>query len=679
MTKTTKRALVTSVLSLLICLSMLIGSTFAWFTDSATTGVNTIQSGNLDIELQMSTDNGATWSDAQGQMLNFLKAEGATGETVIWEPGASYKLPQLRIVNKGNLALKYMVIVNGLAGDIKLANVLDVKVNGNEIGTLTQVMTLAASEADGIIHGKLEASGSTTPYEIVMTMQTSAGNEYQNLSMNGLSITVLATQDTVESDSFSTTYDEAANYYDTDQYGNVTINSTEGLIAFAARVNGGDNFNGKTVKLTNNINLAGITWTPIGTANAKFDGVFDGQGYTISNLTVNNAAYAGLFGRTWTAASIENVKLDGVVINTNHFAGAVVGHTYGDVKNCTVTNATITCLPELVGGSYDNGDKAGGIVGWAACGEITGNTVTNTTVRAYRDMGGILGCNNADNTYAVVSGNTIVNVTLYQDSGFDCGKAESELYVGAFTGRNNQNESNNGTATIQKVRTINTAEDLKAFADSVNGGNSNAGRTVILNNDIDLGGALWTPIGQTGSTTFNGIFDGNGKTISNFTVDSTAETDANYASGLFGWIEEHTASVQIKNLTVDSAIIKGYNYAGGIVGYIGGAGSHVISNCSVTNSELSANKSIGGIVAHIAGNYTISGITSTGNTVTGVLTGREFGAGAVFGRSNGGTTTTMSNVNVSGNTISQDGATTTQTSEYYGTSYGTTTLNENAI
>ena len=59
--KSTRRALLTSVLALLMCVTMLVGATFAWFTDTASTGVNKIQAGNLDLEVQYRTTADGGW------------------------------------------------------------------------------------------------------------------------------------------------------------------------------------------------------------------------------------------------------------------------------------------------------------------------------------------------------------------------------------------------------------------------------------------------------------------------------------------------------------------------------------------------------------------------------------------------------------------------------------------
>ncbi len=145
----TKRVLIPSILAVILCVAMLVGTTFAWFTDTASTSVNKIQAGTLDVDLEMATEwneNGGvkTWKTAEGETLNFVKAPGHQGETVLWEPGVTYTLPELRIRNNGNLALKYKVLFNAVdtnAEDLELAEVINVIMkieDGDEkpVGTL---------------------------------------------------------------------------------------------------------------------------------------------------------------------------------------------------------------------------------------------------------------------------------------------------------------------------------------------------------------------------------------------------------------------------------------------------------------------------------------------------------------------------------------------------------------
>ena len=190
--KSTKRALLGSVMAMVLCLAMLVGATFAWFTDTASTGVNKIQAGNLDVQLV--DENG---NSLEGKTLEFKKAANAAeGEAVLWEPGCTYELPAVYVKNNGNLALKYKVAITGINGSAKLNDVIDWTINDADLSADHSLAAGATSEA-------LTIKGH---------MQESAGDDYMNESIDGITITVYATQDTVESDSFNNTYDENATY-----------------------------------------------------------------------------------------------------------------------------------------------------------------------------------------------------------------------------------------------------------------------------------------------------------------------------------------------------------------------------------------------------------------------------------------------------------------------------------
>ena len=201
--KSTKRALLGSIMAMVLCLAMLVGATFAWFTDTASTGVNKIQAGNLDVALEMQNADGK-WVSAEGKTLDFVKAAGAENEAILWEPGCTYTLPELRVVNNGNLALKYKLVISGIRGDAELNNVID------------WTMTLdGAAYTLGEEHHLAAKNGATVDADVLTIsgkMQESAGNDYMNKSIDGISITVVAAQDTVESDSFNNTYDANAQY-----------------------------------------------------------------------------------------------------------------------------------------------------------------------------------------------------------------------------------------------------------------------------------------------------------------------------------------------------------------------------------------------------------------------------------------------------------------------------------
>ena len=210
--KSTKRALITSALGILMCVAMLIGTTFAWFTDTASTGVNKIVSGNLKVDI-IGAD-----SDSHIEKLDFTKATGAEEENLLWEPGCRYLTDGFRIANKGNLALKWKAEINK-------DNIVDGKAaptakDGKSLLDVIDfyVVTKAADGTETAVAienftGKLAANvGKSETYYIKGVMQTTAGNDYQDLTLDGITITVYATQDTVENDSFNDQYDKDAGY-----------------------------------------------------------------------------------------------------------------------------------------------------------------------------------------------------------------------------------------------------------------------------------------------------------------------------------------------------------------------------------------------------------------------------------------------------------------------------------
>ena len=214
--KATKRALLTSITALVMCVVMLVGTTFAWFTDTASTGVNKIQAGNLNIELQMK-DNNDKWVNAEGETLNFLQMQGSgtavQSANILWEPGAEYKLPELKVVNKGNLALKYEIAITGAVDadgndnldSMKLLNVLKFKsVVGSDTKENAYGQTIAT--------GTLDTNGKEQIIKLSAKMDENAGNGYMNMALSNITVTVKAAQASYEYDSNGKTYDENASY-----------------------------------------------------------------------------------------------------------------------------------------------------------------------------------------------------------------------------------------------------------------------------------------------------------------------------------------------------------------------------------------------------------------------------------------------------------------------------------
>ena len=254
------------------------------------------------------------------------------------------------------------------------------------------------------------------------------------------------------------------------------IFNEKGLKQLATLVNGGNAFSGKTIKLLVDIDLNNEEWTPIGNSSAVFDGDFDGQNHTISNLKVTKNDRAGLFGAIRVGV-VKNVKINGATIKSNHYAGALVAWGYVDVDNCHVTNAMVECSPV---NSDDNGDKAGALVGWTGedCSSITNSTVTNSTVSGYRDVGGIVGMAHRG---CIVTGNAVNNVEVNYISSNEfpaSGNKNKGFVIGRY-GVNVIDENN----TVNGIKTYSTAGSL---ASALTANEQNIEVLVVRNIDLPI-------------------------------------------------------------------------------------------------------------------------------------------------------------------------------------------------
>ena len=357
--------------------------------------------------------------------------------------------------------------------------------------------TLAFSPANALLKFKKAASNITLNYEgattwpiVVNALTPEADGTYYVAIWAGedqaLSYSVNGTL--VKS---TTMTFEAGKIYNlgTLGYEFTTITTKEQLIAFAEHVNAGNSYEGKTVKLGNDIDLEGAEWTPIGNldvikydnVNSTFLGTFDGQGYTISNFTIDQTGEAvGFFGVKY-AGDIKDVKFDGVTVTGTHYGAVVVGWTDGAQRNadgqwnitgCEVKNSTVTLAPNT---TPDNGDKAGAIVGYAYAINVTGNTVSNTTIQAYRDLGAIAGMAQENTKEATtVSGNTVgENVTVIVDNtvNYKNYTTAAQYNAGNYVGRISTNsvvENNTGEATIVLPKTA-----VEKLAEQIAAGESN--------------------------------------------------------------------------------------------------------------------------------------------------------------------------------------------------------------
>ncbi len=304
----TKKRLVASLLAMAMCFTMLVGSTFAWFTDNASTAVNTIQAGTLRVDL-VDDDN----NSLEGKSLTFKKA----GDNELWEPGQTWTLQDMYVKNNGNLALKYRITITGIEGDAELNEVIDwtIKV-GEETVTLTNGVSkdfkLGAYEKSGL----LSISG---------TMDENAGNKYQGMKIDGISIKVEATQDTVEHDSNDNQYDKDA------QYGadySVEVSSVDELQAALAT--------GDPVKLTADIEL---TETLTVTNNATIE--LGGNTLTVSKNTSDAIAVSD--GATLNISNGElTFDIEDPSYSTTYDAISITNDTAGTTSQVNLNNVKVT-------------------------------------------------------------------------------------------------------------------------------------------------------------------------------------------------------------------------------------------------------------------------------------------------------------------------------------------------
>ena len=338
-TKSTKRALLTSALALLLCVSMLVGSTFAWFTDSVTSGSNIIQSGTLDVTMEWAdgtkavpADDSSDWTDA---------SKGAIFKSELWEPGYT-EVRHIKIANEGTLALKYQlnIIANGEVSE--LADVIDVYyvdpavqvaertalTDNNKLGTLSAVLEQINTTASGNLK-----AGEKDTITLALKMQETAGNEYQNKSIGSdFSIQLLATQLTSEFDSFNNQYDKDATYgsYIELEAGAdllAALKSAEADLPVTIKLNGNVEWPTEGHHDENDI-------TPASSI------VIDGNGYTI---TATGSGVTPL-GDVEAPMTLKNVK---IVDNSVSYAESAWEFTYLEMGGTKLNCENVTFADEI--------------------------------------------------------------------------------------------------------------------------------------------------------------------------------------------------------------------------------------------------------------------------------------------------------------------------------------------
>lgn len=352
-----------------------------------------------NITFNKCTINGLLFGYGSHEIYNECVFNNPTGEYCMWTYGANADYTGCVFNGNG----KFLHVYNEGSVDLRTINIKDCKF-------------VSTAKNKAAVNVKSTSYGTHLQFNVNIDNCTTEG-EFPEANGG------LWACDNVFFDTVSIKVDGTEVYLDYKEVdGGYEIYSAKGLQWLAEQVNGGNNFSGKTITLTADIDLDGIDWKPIGNVTSypgiTFAGTFDGGEHTISNLTTSDNttahASAGLFGSI--TGKVRNLKLENVTVSSSHYAGAIVGYSSKgvgmEISNCHVNGGTIVSSPEAVNGGHDNGDKVGGIIGYTDAGNVVkGCSVSNITVSGYRDIGGIAGGSAAN-----VSNCTATAVTIVQDN-----------------------------------------------------------------------------------------------------------------------------------------------------------------------------------------------------------------------------------------------------------------------
>ena len=567
--KSTKKALLMSALSLLMCVSMLIGSTFAWFTDSVTSSGNKIQAGTLKLDLELLEKDGSWTSikDSSKAIFDYDK----------WEPGYT-EVKVLKVENEGNLALKWMakfVSVNGLSD---LANVIDVYVCPSE----TELAYPTGRGLEGYVYagtvaefvntiettttGNLEA-GEVAYLGIALKMQEEAGNEYQGMDLGGaFDIMIMATQLTAEEDSFDDQYDKDASY-------TAEVDSLKAKLAAAAY---GDTV---TVNLSHDAYVDSMISVPNGVtlvvngngneiiANTAYPFYVNNANIQMNDLTITGKATYAIFtkGAIWdyngnnatVNASFNNVTVD--LDKADNYP--VVFNGIGEI---TMTDCTITGAGLSAEGDYRNGTH------------IFAGAEINLTVYGGTIGGVLMNANYAHNSTLTLNNGAVIDTLIL---------ATDQTKTATLT--------NNG-GTVNKL--IQQVDDATKLENALK-----AGYTAALSKDITMEAHLSSSTmgdiniyGEGHTLTLRGIYSVGGKnvTLSNMTlVDNNPSDYTIYNQG---------GKVELTNVTYSSSINKAFQLTGG--------GDVILTNCNITG-DVTGTYSASNIWCGDGRNVTVNGGT----------------------------------------------------------------------
>ncbi len=605
--KQTKNAIISSVLALVMCVSCFIGTTFAWFTDMATSKGNIIQTGDLDVEMYWSNEmlvaDSADWEKAAGKtVFNFNN----------WYPGYT-DVKYIKVANEGDINLKWELLIEANGSVTPLSDVIDVyyitpvtsevtTLDGfASAGNLTTVMTNKKAAS-----GTLDA-GKDTILAIALHMDENAGNAYNNgmsLCDAGFSLKLVATQLLGE---FNYAADE-----NEEQWFNGINN-----FSATASLDGVDTFNGA---LKNDVTIGDVSGVNATLpADVKLADDADSLKLTVTKAENNGNLTLG----EGDAAKSLDVHIAGISENN-------------DVP--MIVNLGAILAP----GMSDTSLKLYHIENDVP--------VLMTRVASVSDFA-------IHNQYTYDEATGEVTIFVASFSVFSLVQTTADVWDGTSSDKSWYTEN-------ASEFTLTTAAQFVGFRDLVDGGNTFEGKTVKLGKSIDLNNILFDPIGKgydhLGGQVFKGTFDGQGNVVYNlyqqgWDLEAATGVDYTYSTaggGLFASIKDST----IKNLAVSGAnIVFECIDMGVVVGYAQGAchfENIVVTNSTIANYERATGAVVGEVCFGPYGTDTSKGYSHTFKNITvdsSVVVSSLWGdfdtlCGGVIGSKWGDATVKMENV-----------------------------------
>ncbi len=590
----TKRTLITSVISLMLCFAMLLGTTWAWFTDEVTSSGNKVVAGNLKIDLEI--------LDKESGVLSSIKDSAkAIFDYDLWEPGYT-AVTLFRVENEGNLALKWearFVSPNELSS---LANVIDVYVCPGatgypadrnldgyvKVGTVADFVNTIKSTTYGTL-----LSGEIATLGIALKMQESAGNEYMGESLGEFDIQIAATQYSSESDSYDETYDNDSVFPD------MPVSSS---------------------------------------SSASLDGMLNNDNTTSNDITIGKStdlsnAYipAGVQvadGATKLTLTIEQTeRSSNITMNDGTLSRSIDVHIDGIAQNNTVP-MTIN-----LGAILPTGLKDSSVELFHVENGVANKMELVTSLTAHNQF-----------TYNSDTGEVSIHIASFSE-------------VTAVVAIDNPWNGGVDTSWYNDTDTefhISTAEELAGLGELVANGNTFYGKTIVLDSDLDLGGEghtdengnplVFYPIGykydvnDTNDTPhpFEGTFDGNNKKIKDL-YQNTWNIKGHYngtyykkSLGLFALVSGGT----VKNLTLENFILEGEFAPTGCVAGRGNGGT--FENITLRRClPCTYNTGVGGIIGWDEGDnaqYTFTDITvGSSNKIVALWGSWDVSCGGIMG------------------------------------------------